>query len=97
MKTILLSPSYINSKKWSVLVDGKITHFGAKGYSDFTMHKDHERMERYITRHRSRENWGKSGIHSAGFWSRWLLWNKPSLTASIRDIEQRFHVKIVRQ
>lgn len=93
---ILLSPSHIKGKKWSVIVDGKITHFGAKGYSDFTIHKDAERKDRYISRHKSRENWKKSGIHTAGFWSRWLLWNKPSLSASIKDIENRFNVKIIK-
>ena len=35
----------------------KTTHFGAKGYSDFTIHKDPARKQRYINRHRSRENW----------------------------------------
>lgn len=94
---ILLSPSYIKSKKWTVLVDGKVVHFGAKGYSDYTKHKDSERKDRYISRHRKRENWKKSGIDTAGFWSRWLLWNKPSLGASIRDIEKRFNVKIIRK
>lgn len=35
----------------------KSIHFGATGYSDFTKHHDVERKKRYITRHRSRENW----------------------------------------
>jgi hypothetical protein len=47
-----------------------------------------------MKRHRLRENWSKSGIKTAGFWSRWLLWNKPTLDESIRDIEKRFHVII---
>jgi hypothetical protein len=64
--------------------------FGAKGYSDYTKHKDKERKKRYITRHKSRENWTKSGILTPGFWSRWVLWNKPSLEDSIENTKQRF-------
>jgi len=64
--------------------------FGAKGYSDYTKHKDDARKQRYIIRHRTRENWTKTGILTAGFWSRWVLWNQKTLSASIRDVERRF-------
>ena len=95
MTTIYLARSNRSDKKYMVNVDGKITHFGAIGYSDYTIHKDPERKQRYINRHRAREDWGKSGIQSAGFWSRWLLWGEPTLQASIKAIEKKFKVKIV--
>ena len=63
--------------------------------SDYTLHKDPLRKERYIDRHQKRENWKKSGLRSAGFWSRWLLWNLPSLQASAKDLEMRFGVRVV--
>jgi hypothetical protein len=91
---IHLCKSRKKGKKFTVVVDNKTVHFGATGYQDYTIHKDKERMARYTKRHKRRENWGKSGIKTAGFWSKWLLWNKPSLRASIRDIEKRFNVKI---
>lgn len=69
---------------------GNKIHFGASGYEDFTTHKDKKRKELYINRHQKRENWGKSGINTAGFWSRWLLWNKPTLNESYKDIQKRF-------
>ncbi len=47
--------------------------------------KDEERKLRYIKRHNS-ENWTKSGIDSAGFWSRWLLWNLPTISSSYQDL-----------
>ncbi len=72
----------------------RTVHFGAKGYSDYTIHRDAERMERYTVRHRARENWTRSGIYTAGFWAKWLLWNKPSLTASIHDTARRFRLRI---
>lgn len=63
--------------------NGKTVRFGRMGYSDYTIHKDKERMKRYLTRHRRRENWGRSGRYTAGFWSRWVLWSKPSLRAAV--------------
>ncbi len=41
--------------------------FGAVRYSDFTKHKDEDRKQRYINRHKNNENCSKSGIDSAGF------------------------------
>ena len=83
------------SKKFRVtLENGRKVEFGAKGYSDFTIHKDPERMQRYLIRHKKREDWSKKGINTAGFWSRWLLWSKPSLGGAIKLIENKFNVKI---
>jgi hypothetical protein len=58
----------------------------------FTINKDEERKLRYIKRHNN-ENWTKSGIKSAEFWSRWLLWNLPTITASYHDIKKRFNIE----
>jgi len=93
---IILKKSTNSAKKFMVIIGNKTIHFGANGYLDYTHHKDPERMKRYENRHRKRENWTKSGIKSAGFWSKWILWNKPSLTGSIRDTERRFGIKIRR-
>lgn len=95
----ILEKSNLQDKKYKVTIfnrDGtsKIVHFGAKGYSDYTIHKDEERMHRYSVRHKPRENWNKSGLFTSGFWSKWILWNKPSLNESIRNTEKRFGLKI---
>ena len=97
--TIYLSRSSNPRKKFMVKIkNGKTIHFGAKGYSDYTIHKDPERKQRYIARHsQSNEDWSKSGIDTAGFWSRWLLWGEPTLGQSIKKIENKFGVKIVRR
>ena len=58
--------------------------------SDFTIHKDEDRKNRYINRHKKNEDWGKSGIDTAGFWSRWLLWNKPTIKESYQDIKRKY-------
>jgi len=69
----------------------KTTHFGSKGMSDMTQHADSIRKNRYLDRHRSRENW--DDYMSAGALSRWILWNKTSLQASIRDYKNKFNLK----
>ena len=69
----------------------KTTHFGQKGSSDFTINKDKERKQRYLTRHEKRENW--NDYMTAGSLSRWILWSKPTLKASISDYKRRFKLK----
>ena len=77
-------------KKYMVKVDGRAIHFGANGYGDFTTHKDERRKAKYLARHRTTEDWSVAGIGSAGFWARWVLWNKPSLKAAVDDANKRF-------
>ena len=91
---IYLKKSSRKDKKWKVIIDNKTIQFGAKGYSDFTINKDLQRKRLYINRHKSNENWGKTGIKTAGFWSRWLLWNETTISKSIKSIEKKFNVKI---
>ena len=82
-------------KFMAVFPGGQTVRFGRKGYSDYTKHKDKARMERYLTRHRARENWGRSGAKTAGFWSRWLLWSEPDFTKALRRTERALGKKIV--
>ena len=63
-------------------------HFGQAGASDYTIHKDPERKKLYIERHEKNENWNDPT--SAGALSRWILWNKPTITESIKDYKKRF-------
>ena len=82
-----LSKSTRVGKKYMVNIDGRTVHFGAASYEDFTTHKDMTRKTNYLARH-SNENWNDP--MTAGFWARWLLWNKPSLKASVDDLNKRF-------
>ena len=91
MKTYWPYKSDKPEKKYYIITkDNKRVYFGAAGYSNFTKHKDEERKQRYINRHKNNEDWSKSGIDTAGFWSRWLLWHKPSIKESYEDIKKRF-------
>jgi hypothetical protein len=93
MNIVYLKKSNKIEKKYMVNIDGKMIYFGAAGMSDFTIHKDPKRKERYIKRHQKRENWSIEGLKTAGFWSRWLLWNKPTISQSKKDISNRFNIK----
>ena len=89
MKEVILVSRAAPPHKWrATFPNGKTVNFGLRGYSDYTIHKDHERMLRYLTRHVKRENWSPSGRFKAGFWSRWLLWSKPSLRSAARETER---------
>ena len=78
-------------KKFDAVIDGKKTvSFGAKGFSDYTKHKDDERKNRYIQRHKNNENWTKSGITTAGFYAKHVLWSKPSLKESVAYMNRKY-------
>ena len=97
MKTIVyFRKSTRKTKKYMVTIGKKTIHFGASLYSDFTKHKDKERRERYIKRHKTREKWGKNGLKTAGFWSKHVLWNKPTITGSLRYISKKYNLQIKR-
>lgn len=72
----------------------KTIHFGAKGMSDFTIHKDPKRKARYLARHNpkvTKERWDIPD--TAGALSRWILWNKTSYNESLKDFKRRFKLK----
>ena len=95
MKIVKLVKSPNPEKKLRVTLqgpDGKEYHvdFGAKGYSDFTKHHDEARKQLYLNRHSAREDWTKNGVLTPGFWSRWILWHRPTVAASLADVRRRF-------
>ena len=88
---VVLTKSKKPDKKYDARINGsKTVSFGQKGASDFTKHKNADRKERYIDRHNNNEDWTKSGATGAGFYSKHILWNKPTLKANIDDINKKF-------
>ena len=73
----------INNKK-------KIVHFGSKGMGDYTLHGDIKRRNRYIFRHY--KDLKTNDPSRAGYLSMFVLWNKKSLQASIRDYRIRLGI-----
>jgi hypothetical protein len=90
-KLVKIARSPNPEKKYTAYFsDGTRTHFGAAGMSDFTKHKDEARRQRYLSRHRANENWNNP--KSAGSLSRYILWNKPSLRASVASYKSKFNL-----
>jgi len=70
----------------------KTIHFGARGMSDYTQHKDKSRRKNYLARHGGMgEDWNDP--MTAGALSRWILWGKPSLRDSFNDFKKRFNLE----
>lgn len=97
MKVQIKKSSNPNKKYMAIFYDDndkkvKTTHFGAKGMSDFTKHKNEERKNKYLNRHKKNENW--NDYKSAGSLSRYILWNKPTIEESIRDYVRKFNLTI---
>ena len=79
-------------KYYIITKSDKKIYFGQANASDFTIHKDEERKQRYIKRHEKNESkfWNKSGIDTASFWARFLLWEKLTIKESYEDIKRKF-------
>lgn len=91
-KKYTIIPSTRKNKKYDVFLDGKyVVSFGDIRYESFPQHKNKERLENYKSRHR---NDNINDPNYAGFWSYWILWNKPSIKESIKDTEKKFNIKI---
>lgn len=67
------------------------TRFGAKGMTDYTISRDPERRARYLSRHRTNEDWNEPT--SAGALSRWLLWGPTtSFSENLALFKRRFNL-----
>ncbi len=100
MSLVSIKPSNDGKHKYTAtfLKDGResTTKFGAVGYKDFILYNQDDkvraniRKKAYLIRHRDKENW--NDYTSAGALSRWILWNLPTLEASIADYKRRFNL-----
>jgi hypothetical protein len=92
MKLVSITKANDGKHKYQAVFDingkKKTTKFGAVGYEDFTKTRDINKREAYLARHKTRENWDDPT--SAGALSRWILWNEPTLSLSIKDFKKRF-------
>ena len=84
IKQITIAPSKNKNKKLQAIIEyenknHKTVNFGAKGYSDFTLHKDPDRKTRYLARHKH----DPSKIDTAGGLARDILWSEPTLKKAV--------------
>tara|TARA_R100000541_G_C1865518_1_gene79955 strand:- start:156 stop:479 length:324 start_codon:yes stop_codon:yes gene_type:complete len=102
---VILSKSSRKEKKYMIKHDNKTIHFGQAGARDYTEinkkssqfylpnKEDREKVKKaYKSRH-AKDPINKP--YTAGALSMHLLWNKPTLSASIKDYERRFGIDVV--
>lgn len=98
MRLLQLQPSPNPLKKWMATFEDpkRTTHFGQKGALDYTILKKHhdptaeEHKERYKNRHK--KDLATHDPASPGYMSFYILWNKPTLRASLQDYKERFNL-----
>lgn len=80
----------------------RTVHFGGvredgEWYDDYTTGGN---RRSYISRHRPNEKWATNGrglvaaVTTAGFWSRWMLWEKPTYDEALEHISAKFGIDI---
>jgi hypothetical protein len=95
MKLINIVPAN-NSHKFTAtfLQDNgrkKTTHFGAKGYDDYTITKDKDQRDRYRRRHA--KDLATKDPTKAGFLSYYILWgDSTSFSENVRSYKSKFNL-----
>ena len=95
IRLIKISPATVKNKRYTahfLLANDKIkkVHFGSDKHENFSIHGDEDRKASYLKRHAKNEDWGNP--LTAGSLSRYILWNKTTLHASIKDFKKRFGI-----
>jgi hypothetical protein len=65
--------------------------FGARGWSDYTIHKDDERKTNYLKRHKH----DPVSIKTPGGLARDLLWSETNLPKAVKFASKKHGVKII--
>lgn len=98
MPDYFLSPATAKNKRYKIETpEGKVIQFGASAPSEaFIDHKSEAKKKAWIARHKKGNPDAWRDKNSPLFWARNLLWNKPTLSASIRAIRSKYgyHVKV---
>lgn len=93
IKVIKFKKLKSGKKKYEITFEknGKkyVRKFGSLGMSDYTIHKDKERRERYISRHK--KDLRTKDPMKPGYLSMYILWNKPTIKASLADYKKRLN------
>ena len=94
MKVQIKKSDRSGKKMMAIFYEGdkkiKTVHFGQAGASDYTIHKDEARRQRYIDRHKANEDWNNP--MTAGTLSLFILWSKPTIQAGIAAYKKRFNL-----
>ena len=101
---LFLLKSKRENKKYVIKGDERTVHFGDDRYKDYVLMNDknskwyepdkdvREKIKANYRRRHAKDN--LTDPTSAGALAWFLIWNKPTLKASIRDYERRFKIDI---
>jgi hypothetical protein len=94
--SIGLGKSTRPDKLYMAVVGRRKVHFGRKGVVYFVTKTpgDKAALKHDFLREHSGEDWSIDGVLTPQFWTRWVLWNKPSKAESIKNMQRRFNVSI---
>ena len=84
---VVITKSKKDDKRLQATFGNKTVHFGQKGGSTFVDHGNPKTKAAWEARHHVREDW--SDYDSAGALAKHVLWNKPTIAGSIRDLNNR--------
>lgn len=89
VKIVKLERANDGKKKFVATFDnGKKVKFGEFGSEDYTIHKDTKRRELYRARHK--KDLITNDPMRPGFLSWYILWNQPTIEASVKDYNKIF-------
>lgn len=94
------------NKRYTMLMpsNNHIHFFGSSNHRNYTLMNDKSSKfynpvfndrEKVKYNYHKRHAKEKGGVHTASSMSKIILWNKPSLKASIKDYEKKFNVSVV--
>ena len=89
MEIVISKSKKLDKQFDSRIYDKNTVSFGQKGAQDYTKHKDKERKDAYVNRHKN-EDWTESGVKAAEWMSKRVLLNKPALHASVANMNKQF-------
>ena len=94
MKSYILKKSTRKGKRFMLTnEEGKTIHFGSDVGKTFIDHQDEKKKSAWEARHRQDKGYNdrKSGI----YYSKSLLWTKPTLNEAIASLEKKDNIKII--
>lgn len=93
LKVVLEQSPRKGKKMRATFSDGTMVDFGAEGMQDYTIHHDDARKKRFLSRFAKLIEKEKHNPKSPMTLSTMILWNKPTIQASLRDYRQRFGLR----
>ena len=94
MTLYTLTKSNRKGKRFQVYKYGEPpVHFGSDTNNTYIDHNDTTTKNAWIARHGANSDF--TNPSTASFWAYWLLWNRRTLKASIRDIKRKFNITVI--